>query len=623
VEELRHLLVQLEEDCDRRELERKRCTEQLAQISRLSDLGIMSASVLHEMNQPLLGIKGFAELILNQSKAGKPERTLEWVAEILEQVERIQELQARISNYLRRDDQGSTQAATGPVVQEALRLFEHRLQRQRVNLVQTIEADLPRVSIQPLHLRQIVVNLVGNALDAMEPQSQCALTLRAWYDRTSGMARLVVADNGPGIPVEIRARIFEPFFTTKGQKGTGLGLYIGSTLAAAYGGSLSLVDPAQLGWPTAPSTAFMLSLPVPAPVAQPAPAPLPKPKAAAEGVVARLNRQLTEHARGLGVSQRVLLVDDEPVIQRVLSEFLASQVILTDVVVSAEEALERLRDREYAVVVTDKNLPGLDGIELLRQVKKGWPRTEVIIITGYASVESALDAIGEGAFDYLAKPFPTLSYVGDKVRMALARHDFECRVHSMIGFLTEACRALFTEAGGAGEDACSARLREILTSYGQAEVQGKVLVLGTQSMANAVERQGFGATRVDTLSQAREVLARQEIHVVVFVEGAEGQFNASVMQALRSSSPNVGIFVIGQEANLKPIVDAIGIGVGDYLARPLEGRDLFPTRLKRLVSRQQQVTRYRRLLEALKTLNIDLACAQMPPRIGQEQPPRP
>ena len=82
-----------------------------------------------------------------------------------------------------------------------------------------------------------------------------------------------------------------------------------------------------------------------------------------------LNQKLDLFARQLQVSRRVLVVDDEPVILRVITEYLAQNSILADVVTTAEEGLERMSERDYAVVETDKNLPGMDGIELLKEIK--------------------------------------------------------------------------------------------------------------------------------------------------------------------------------------------------------------------------------------------------------------
>jgi DNA-binding response OmpR family regulator len=102
------------------------------------------------------------------------------------------------------------------------------------------------------------------------------------------------------------------------------------------------------------------------------------------------------------------------------------------------------------------------------------------------------------------------------------------------------------------------------------------------------------------------VLQEQEVHVVVFAEGEGGIEGSEAVRRIHRMNPDLGVLVIAQRASLKHIVSAIGIGVGDYIVRPLESRELFAPRLARLVARQQHITRYRRLLESLKKMNIDL-----------------
>jgi DNA-binding response OmpR family regulator len=418
----------------------------------------------------------------------------------------------------------------------------------------------------------------------------------------------------------MQEKVFDPFFTTKGQKGTGLGLYIARSLAEANGGDLTLVDPASLGWKEPPSTVFEIILPsilVASALSElgdgdeedTAPhhlaAATAKPKAFPSEALADLNNRLMEFGSKLHVTKRVLVVDDEPVILRVLGEFLAQQNILADVVASAEEAVSQMKLKEYAVLLTDKNLPGMDGIELLKKTKEEWPQIEVVVITGYASVESALDAIAAGAFDYIPKPFPSLTYVSQKTRGAMARHDFEVRVIAMVDFLKNAFKEMINDLGAEEKADWVKKLKGALTD--PPEDQGAhIVVVGPPSLANSVEAAGNRVTQVEELGSVVPAVAQQQVNVVVFAESAEGPEGAEAIQQIHRINPNVGVFVIAKEGDLSRIVSAIGIGVGDYLVRPLEGRELFLPRLNRLVERQRRILRYRNVLDTLKKLNIDL-----------------
>lgn len=116
-------------------------------------------------------------------------------------------------------------------------------------------------------------------------------------------------------------------------------------------------------------------------------------------------------------TSRVLIVDDEEVVRLVLGEALSDSFCLAQVK-SAEEAVPYLTRKPPNILLVDKNLPGMSGIDLLKQAKALDPEIEIIIITGYASLESAIEAMRLGAYDYLLKPFEDLAIVEEKVRLA-------------------------------------------------------------------------------------------------------------------------------------------------------------------------------------------------------------
>lgn len=101
---------------------------------------------------------------------------------------------------------------------------------------------------------------------------------------------------------------------------------------------------------------------------------------------------------------RILIVDDEPLIRESLYEILKIEGYKTSTASSGEEALETLKKSSADIVVTDLKLPKMTGVQLLEAIKKETPSTEVILITGYGSIESAVDAMKKGAFHYITKP---------------------------------------------------------------------------------------------------------------------------------------------------------------------------------------------------------------------------
>jgi DNA-binding response OmpR family regulator len=124
---------------------------------------------------------------------------------------------------------------------------------------------------------------------------------------------------------------------------------------------------------------------------------------------------------------KVLVVDDEPVILQLLTTALSAENLPLRTALTAEEAEQALAAEEFGCLLVDKNLPGMDGIELLRRTRKLQPYCACLMMTGYASIESTVEALRLGAADYLQKPFPSLSLVAEKVRIAIenARTRFE------------------------------------------------------------------------------------------------------------------------------------------------------------------------------------------------------
>jgi len=124
---------------------------------------------------------------------------------------------------------------------------------------------------------------------------------------------------------------------------------------------------------------------------------------------------LNQGAEGLS-KMNILVVDDEPLVRRSLSEFLALEGYTANVASNGREALSALKEGLWDVVISDVKMPEMDGLELLRVIKKEYPSTAVIFITGYGSIENAVEAMKEGAFDYITKPI-----IDNEIRMVLRR----------------------------------------------------------------------------------------------------------------------------------------------------------------------------------------------------------
>lgn len=230
----------------------RRAQDELVQAGKLAAIGQMSTSIAHELNQPLAALRTLSGNTVRFLERGALDTASTNLKTINELIDRMGRITASLRSFARRgDDQG--EASLAKAVDAAFQVLGSRLD----NLPLTVHRGFSQAMLQidQTRLEQILVNLIGNALDAMHAQPAPELWLES--DIHEGKYRLRVRDNGHGIDPETRKHLFEPFFTTKpGEQGLGLGLTLSASLAAATGGNLAVEHPADDG------TAFVLSLPL-------------------------------------------------------------------------------------------------------------------------------------------------------------------------------------------------------------------------------------------------------------------------------------------------------------------------------------------------------------------------
>ncbi|WP_296253984.1 sensor histidine kinase [Pseudomonas sp. UBA4194] len=239
---------------ERRQAEQtlRQAQDELVQAGKLAAIGQMSTSIAHELNQPLAALRTLSGNTVRFLERGALDTASTNLSTMNALIDRMGRITASLRSFARRgDDKG--QASLGKAVDAALQVLASRIEASALQVHRHF-ADL-QLAIDQTRLEQILVNLIGNALDATVGAPLPAL----WLDGQMDGERygLRVRDNGHGIDAEARKHLFEPFFTTKpGDHGLGLGLTLSASLAAAAGGNLSVEHPASGG------TTFILSLPV-------------------------------------------------------------------------------------------------------------------------------------------------------------------------------------------------------------------------------------------------------------------------------------------------------------------------------------------------------------------------
>ncbi|MBI4508391.1 MAG: hypothetical protein HY698_02065 [Deltaproteobacteria bacterium] len=241
--------------------ETARLRELAVATSKLAEIGRASSKLNHELRQPVLAIKALAEFI--RDGASDPQAVAEQAILIQEQAERMARLFTTFRGGAVLPPGNEDSADIGRAARQVTALVGYRL-GPRVSLDLEIPAPLPRVRVPPDTLEQILLNLVVNAIDAVEERGHPGgVVVRAVLE--DALVRLYVGDEGKGVPKEVRAKLFQPYFSTKGlARGTGLGLVIVRELARAVDGCVELCDEEQVErlapWPRPIRTAFCVTL---------------------------------------------------------------------------------------------------------------------------------------------------------------------------------------------------------------------------------------------------------------------------------------------------------------------------------------------------------------------------
>src|SRR5438552_13889564 len=206
----------------------------LLKSDRLAQLGALVSGVAHELNNPLAAIAAFAELLVVEPRQAELRESAEVIrAEAM----RAGRIVRTLLDFARQRPRVRVAVDLAEIVDRVLSLQRSALKKARVRAAVAIPDDLPAVLGDPQELRQVVLNAVVNARQAVEASGRPGQVLII-AKRTDNHVRVAVEDTGPGVPAEILDRVFEPFFTTKGDQGTGLGLAISFGLVRAMGGRM-------------------------------------------------------------------------------------------------------------------------------------------------------------------------------------------------------------------------------------------------------------------------------------------------------------------------------------------------------------------------------------------------
>ncbi len=370
--------------------EHKKLEAQLRQARKMESIGTLAGGIAHDFNNILYSLTGYTELALDDTEKGTQLHNN--LQEVFSAAKCASDLVKQILTFSRQTEAEKKPVKVQSVVKEVIKLLKTSIPTT-IEIRQNIDADCKPVLADPTQIHQVVMNLATNAYHAMcekggvlninVAKEKISVDDSASYpDLTPGTyIKLTVSDTGHGIDKAIIEKIFDPYFTTKppGQ-GTGMGLSIIHGIVKSHGGDIKVYSEPGIG------TEFYVYFPLieTKPV---------EPKIVSTGLVQK-------------GSERILLVDDEEPIVRMVKQMLERLGYQVATRTSSVEALEAFRANsdKFDLVITDMTMPNMTGVELAPRLLEIRPDIPIILYTGFSEITDANKAKALGIREFLMKP---------------------------------------------------------------------------------------------------------------------------------------------------------------------------------------------------------------------------
>jgi PAS domain S-box-containing protein len=390
---------------------------QLIQTAKLATLGEMAAGMAHELSQPMNVIRMAAEgALLERADGGGPDPDSKATLEIISsQAGRMGEIIDHMRIFSRKEPEAIEVFDPALCIMQAVNMIESQLYAEGIAITARYPIGTHGVRGRPVHLEQVLLNLLTNARDAVlqrwraedsESSFRGSISVEGSANASDGRLSIRVSDNGGGIAADIIDRIFEPFYTTKQVgTGTGLGLSVSYSLVAGMNGSLRVRN--------APEGAqFEIVLPIdheapsedpPQPSHQGAhPAPF---QAVAHAALPPLASSDDDDDEPSALLIHVLVVDDEPFATKLVADHLNRMGYRVTTAGDGEEGYQKFLADPPDLVITDLRMPRCDGAEMVRRMQEHVPTLPVIVVTGHLGhLETAAADLQDHTAVILKKP---------------------------------------------------------------------------------------------------------------------------------------------------------------------------------------------------------------------------
>ncbi len=366
----------------------KQLQQQLIQSEKLSAIGELISGIAHELNNPLTGVMGYAQLL--DARGDLDDRARDNLHKINSLAMRCQKIVQNLLSFARKQKPERKLSSLNDMLERVIELRHYELSVNNIEVVRELEPNLPMTIADAHQLQQVFLNVITNAEQAMlQAHGRGKLTIRSRANRPENRLIVEIRDDGPGIPERHLIRIFDPFFTTKevGQ-GTGLGLSLSYGIVKEHGGNIRAESGPCRG------TAFVIDLPIiTRPDADYSISPEMKPPATQFDSVLR--------------DKRMLVVDDEEYILDFFVEVFRTLPVTLDTASNGHQAMEMLAATDYDVIITDFKMPQMGGRDLYRWVKSERPEmaNRILFVTGDTVSRDTQSFFEQTSARYLAKPF--------------------------------------------------------------------------------------------------------------------------------------------------------------------------------------------------------------------------
>ncbi len=367
----------------------KMLKSQLLHSEKMSSLGKLVAGIAHEINNPLMGITGFCQLIMDMPDDKSIKDVRDKLQKIYREAIRTTKIVQKLLTFARARKPERGYHNINEVLKDVLSLREYSLKTSNINIVTEFDPSLPGTMVDFYQLQQVFINLINNSVDAILSEAQSGTIYISTRTGRNRMIEITFRDTGPGVPQDIIEKVFDPFFTTKESgKGTGLGLSISYGIIKEHGGSIDIKNHEEGG------AVVTISLPV-----------VEKSETHEQGIYIEPQSMISEQSRK---NLRILVVDDEASIREALSDMLTKQGFSVETARDGNDGFMMLKKgEEFSLIIADIKMPGMDGKEFYKKVAEEFPRLRrrVILITGDVISGDVKEFIKEKNLPSITKPF--------------------------------------------------------------------------------------------------------------------------------------------------------------------------------------------------------------------------